>query len=980
MFSRLSTSPITLFLIKVENQLIGSRMFRRSSPFINWHFIEQELRSAIADVVLVSNSCEKVYITPSSGNGRREMIAAPVREQELTETNVMIFTTLLTRILKENKDRPLSVSMIHSKLMAYRISHQRCVYISLNEGPNSSSIPLYLKHTQKRSLTMVVAEQLRQDRESRQHLLSPNKHFRGLEDLERKIIESCRLWELFNPQPVDDDVNDPHFVPNENLQDLWLRLRAEPRLNQPTIKVLQLIIERVLNCFHQLQEWEFCGHSFSIIVADVDRCGVVKAVPITSEVLVQLARLTKEATSERELSLEHLELVSEQTLAYLGFHLPEASSSRLQSTVELLLILSLGLVSYSGSHVSDFHGSKSPVCRFDIASSQYLPRRIVLGQERLACLDGFVGGPIWVFRLKQESSPHKETQALSTSLHDLADLWGPAWMVGDSPELIKHVIIERGIIYQPTSNDRTNRYSLRDGETACHWKAWEHSAGQTWATVPFRADAQLLIGANSKHTIFGVRKDCGVIGSRLYGRSYGRNEKFQMGTDRSRGELDSHMFNFQFSKVISIGYQVTFKRIPARTCKAMLLLEWCNEQPSPATLDTMTGVDISACTENASRSRLWEIFQLRGVQDFIRATMPDSLPSTDSSLPDFLLSISKGFDYFLQLWYSNNEFRQAARTIIRRVLMHMSCTGIDQDGLLRVWWADSSALRGFKIRFKEHKWIAMLRDTERAAAFTVLSESCIEYWGLQHIGSFCSSCGVEESSSGATVLRTAILPEQDFAKVKTKSATPFRSAQRLQRSNDEGEPVKAVGYQSKTNRPKLLFLQNELSEHCLSTMKRKNSKRPATEMNEQCRSRSNISSPDDNSASYSRPQTLAPSYPNCEIERSRLPDVHSTQGESSSNAMSRSVTQSEDPCRDVPAAPNSEFKARILEKGSKIQLPNKYKLEVINEDVPQCLKWTAANPIINLIERVGGDQGSLHREAFSSEDFDDEIAFHVVIA
>lgn len=630
-----------------------------------------------------------------------------------------------------------------------------------------------------------IAQQRKEDKKFKQHLLNPDAYFSQMQRLEEKVARDCRIQELFPALPdgylpvqdagifaairkYEGSIISPLVVPPESLRD------STPKLCLNSLVSLQSIIEGVLRCFRRLQEHRFCGESFSIMAASQDRKRVVEVIPISVTVLQHLARLVGEAIVFAQIGLpndcapplQSLEHASNRTLNHLGFPSKIAKHEGLQRTTKLFLLLSLGLVSYAGSHASNFHtcyfGTSNP-CTFDIAQCGDIDGGISLRQEKLACLDKFVGGPIWVFRPTVDRLVGELTQTLSTSLRDLADLWGPAWVAecDEQSDLIHHVTVERGIIYQSCTMDSFKTLNLREDEIVCHWRSWDEIETASWNIIPFSEDDQMLIGTQPLEGDIHVNKDCPIEDELLYKEFNRMNRNFILGTEHEKYQLDVQTLSLQFSKIVNVGYQAGFKRMPGRTWKSMMLLEWSDERPSPSTLDVLLGLEISACTGNSRRAKLWDIFNLPGVQDFIKITMPDDLPGSDSPFPSFLDSFAKGFGRFQKRWVASSEFRKAARQIIRKVLQCLSYTGVDKDGWLRAWWADGKALRGFRINPKQHRWVAMLQDTERTAVFAVVSTTCIEFLGPRRYPAICSS---RTKLKGGTVLRTAIVLDPEFTR------------------------------------------------------------------------------------------------------------------------------------------------------------------------------------------------------------------------
>jgi hypothetical protein len=174
----------------------------------------------------------------------------------------------------------------------------------------------------------------------------------------------------------------------------------------------------VLRAFSYLEATGFSSGGYSIIVhpskPDID---VVHIVPIGKGVLERLEDLvlkasiaweapTAQAAAENR-SISLLQSAIIRVLAYIGFTFHGTDSLLAQCTTtrdtrekiipalaDLVYILAFGLASYSGSHASSLleagSAEEGSIVRL---KSQHFKLETV----RLACLNRFIGGPVWVF-------------------------------------------------------------------------------------------------------------------------------------------------------------------------------------------------------------------------------------------------------------------------------------------------------------------------------------------------------------------------------------------------------------------------------------------------------------------------------------------------------------------------------------------------------------------------------------------------------
>ena len=607
--------------------------------------------------------------------------------------------------------------------------------------------------------------------ESKRHLLDPDAYFSDLEDLERNVAIDCQLKELFPDvregvcHSVDLDRAPPARLLGSTLSYeavLWRDVTLNASIASQTL------LTGVLRAFHRLQAFQFCGNSFNLIIASRTRSLVAKIIPISSSILENISRLVDEAirdlreeSNRAEESVRTVETASEWTLNYLGLSVSSVEKQRdLRNTTRLIQLLCLSLTSYAGSHASDFDrsclGQAQPIV-FRIGAFGDLDPVITLQRKKLSCLNAFVGGSVWVFNsscegLQNGGQPRDEIAlAISTSLEELADLWGPAWTKeSDDFQQINHINVERGFIYQPRFIPFMFREQLCEGEVACHWASWNDIEG--FDAVPFPKYARLLIGIDwdGEESQFQVNRTCSKTSAQLYINLKSRNEEIFLGTDRTRFSLESHNLNLGVSHPVSFGSQLGFKRVPGRTVKAMLILDWSGETPTPLGLDVIFGLEVSACTGNARRIKLWEIFKVKEIQDFVEVTMADQLPNS-LLISGFWDAFGTDFDAFLRKWTTDSSFRDASRNVIRKVIQTLRDTGIDGDKQLRAWWPDAKGHRAFKIKSDQNQWVRMLKDSDTTAVFAVISSNCFQFFDEKGI-----TCSSAFQSKRRTVLRTAV--------------------------------------------------------------------------------------------------------------------------------------------------------------------------------------------------------------------------------
>lgn len=623
-----------------------------------------------------------------------------------------------------------------------------------------------------------------QQKDAKRHLLDPTAYFSELEYLEVDVAVDCKIRSIF-PEIREGTCQsvDLEQVPPDGFSE-----SAAPQMpGTYGAEILAALLASkdlmtgVMRAFHRLRKKNFCGNCVNFIVASRTRSLVAEIIQISRGILENILRLLQETlidfnegeAGKLDESIRNVETASELTLKYLGLSsFSSLGQGGLQETKKLVQLLCLGMTSYAGSHASDFDksclGQPIPVI-FKIGAPGASDGSITLQREKLSCLDEFVGGSVWVFSSGDKGlsngqrSSNKVPLAISTSVEEFTDLWGPAWITesDDDFHLISHINVERGIIYQPQVIPFKFRVQLSANEVACHWRSWKET--DELDAKPFTKNTRILIGVGGKieDSKFAANLECSKTNKWLYRKLASEHEEIILNTDRARHALETHSVNLAASKIVHVGYTGSFKRIPARTLKAMLILDWSSDSPSPQGLDAFLGLEISACTGNAQRVKLWEILNVKEVQNFIQVTMVDELPNS-VLISGFWDAFRKDFDHFIRRWNTNETFRVAARRVIRKVIQKLDNTGIDEDRQLRAWWPDEKAHRAFKIKPNHHKWVRMLNDSNTTAVFAIISTRCLQY--MDQPGIHCSAAA---KGKGHTVLRTAVKLQQSCLRIET---------------------------------------------------------------------------------------------------------------------------------------------------------------------------------------------------------------------
>jgi hypothetical protein len=308
-----------------------------------------------------------------------------------------------------------------------------------------------------------------------------------------------------------------------------------------------------------------------------------------------------------------------------------------------------------------------------------------------------------------------------TSIRSFVDLWGPARIIYSDPErsIVSKIQTERGTIGRRTSKSKVG------GAVDCHWFSWDEFIPPD--IEPFEEGSRLAIGAHLGHEMhFDVRSrsTCSTPKETTGAILKNTSSSEELGLIPDSWVLDAINFTLGISKGFVGNLGGVDKRIPGRSRKGLLLLEWASENPDPLTLKARIGLEISGCTGNALRLPLWELLRLDSVKDYVRRVLPNYLPKTFTGVPSFLDAFDRGFDNFMRLWVQNDEFRKSTVIIVRKLLQSLAFTGL-KKGDLSAWFIDKPG--GLLIRnCNQHNWLKLLADSDGEACLAVISRRCLQ--------------------------------------------------------------------------------------------------------------------------------------------------------------------------------------------------------------------------------------------------------------
>ncbi|KAJ6015527.1 hypothetical protein N7540_010118 [Penicillium herquei] len=560
-----------------------------------------------------------------------------------------------------------------------------------------------------------------------------------------------------------------------------------------------LILESIDDCLLFCKNWHkalvnlasegFCGSQMSLLVEDCERNDIANASNISSIQITYFIEVLE--GSLKPLDERRITKLTNKFLRFiLNVHVEIPPNPDLIVSLRILCqSLAIALLSFTGSHV----------CRFDLNLWDREIDEISIGFEgyafkprKLACLEDFIGGPAWILsrtrtsgsqdkELAQEiqSSPTRESSALynelsgqrergmkvSITLRDIQELWGPASLVGGTEDEAPAIRTERGFIVPLQQQPESSKHGIE-----CHWTSEipdfllrENSD----KPIMLQSTSKILIGTPSENEIGLVFNKTCKSSIPLIQQQIASRLQYP-GTCQSRYISDGFDIQLAAGQYATAGLVKKYKRLPKRTLKAMLI-EDC---PKPDTklvplLNLWVGLEVSACTGNAQRVRLWDALRLSqaGVQ------------SKDNTCGcTHAVGSKECIASCWKKWQSDDEIDSLddisgtkkhltgaeARRIIIHSILALEHSGVDSEGNLQVCWPFSHSPANCPILPSSprelHHWFRVVKDSRDTSSFAVFSQRCLEFPDQAFMRSCCFPSKDKHSGSPRqTMLATRIL-------------------------------------------------------------------------------------------------------------------------------------------------------------------------------------------------------------------------------
>lgn len=273
-------------------------------------------------------------------------------------------------------------------------------------------------------------------------VLNATQHYQELDDLEHETAKLCKIHQV---------ITSSSNISLTNCLAILLGCR---------------------DALENLERAKFCSEDFNIFVEDPRR-DVADTVNISIIEIDNLIAVLQFQGADGQ--------GAHTSIGRLGAKLRLAEEKPL---VSICKVLSFGLVSFSVSHA----------CRFDMDIFNEVIGTFQVGKERtlslrnLACLQDFIGGPVWVLGRNESAQELK----LSINVEEFDLLWGPVWSVGPVVE------VRGGYIIAVDPSE-----TCAQGEMECHW---QKDITKVDTAPCFSLTSQMLIG--SETSMFDINQSC----------------------------------------------------------------------------------------------------------------------------------------------------------------------------------------------------------------------------------------------------------------------------------------------------------------------------------------------------------------------------------------------------------------------------------------------------------------------------------------
>jgi hypothetical protein len=435
---------------------------------------------------------------------------------------------------------------------------------------------------------------------------------------------------------------------------------------------------------------------------------------------------------------------------------------------QIVSCIDAAVISYCGAHLVEAPEHYSALSRHVAPEKAIRVGSLCFSQVSLACMSSFLQKKrIWVLQEFQPGRKPLEGAFLSTTVTELADIWGPVcqWTRDSQSTHSKsrkcYFTIGSGIIAGCSEEPLPSPVALPD-EALCHYlPSRKVPAPSEGAEIDIERYQRLLIGARHAHSTVSLieKSDCNVTQREsLLGGITCRPH----GTSKDTNYKDAQTFGiaagFQGSAVSTTS---TYKLRHGQTRKQRMLARWRDEpdKRNPKILSLWCGSEFSLCTRNIRRRQLIHILASDTLMRYMEYGQFEM--KGDMWTETFECILARGDpQYFARVYKEHKSWRKDMGKAISWLFTALEDTGLNETRDLSAYLyrkGMSDPHHEVVIPRKIYTWVPLLKDSVYTATFAIASSACLELSGSK--GSNAQKCRGEVGDGPQhSVLQTVLFP------------------------------------------------------------------------------------------------------------------------------------------------------------------------------------------------------------------------------
>ncbi|GAW19351.1 hypothetical protein ANO14919_088370 [Xylariales sp. No.14919] len=384
------------------------------------------------------------------------------------------------------------------------------------------------------------------------------------------------------------------------------------------------------------------------------------------------------------------------------------------------LLLDLAILSYSGVHVERLHP--------DVPTDEYSWFSPILmfslRRRQLRCLGACLKSPVWVFEMPNAIEEGREAALyLSTSIADLANIWGPVWAVKNEEGAVVRYDVGLGSIVG--SERYSDEPEVLEGEVFCHWiSASDQPPPQLHMNSELAGDRMLIGGRlTSNHS---CTLDCSTFTYSM--RNKNRARPWPVGWQQ--WYTDGRTVNASLGGLgITVGGSETYK-LRSRSYRNELedALSHDDFDCCLAAIQHRSAVEISACTGLSRRRSLKYALGFPGMENYLCTSDLDW--EKDEWREAYFRLIRQGDMPELRRCINEKGFGSIMRRALKKSMLNVILkAGLDTSQNLVVFWQPSRGEGPHSVlyNFGDYNWIRLLKDGPLGFNTAILDNICLEF-------------------------------------------------------------------------------------------------------------------------------------------------------------------------------------------------------------------------------------------------------------